>query len=509
MKTRPTGIKSRHVLVAVASTLLLAACGEGSVQDPVVSAASAVVPGNSSPLITGTPTLQASAASLYVFQPSATDADGDMLTFAVTGLPTWATLDAGTGRISGTPTADDAGESAEIEVSVSDGKVSTPLAPFKLNITNPAPRVVSTPGNAAPSISGTATTSVTAGSAFTFTPTAVDPDTLALVFSISGKPTWASFSTATGKLAGTPSSAQVGNYPNIVITVSDGSRTASLPAFAVQVKAAPNAAPTISGTPATSGAVGSAYSFAPSASDPEKQALGWSIAGKPAWASFNTSTGALTGTPGQGNVGTSSGIVITVSDGANTASLPAFSIQVQATANGAPVIGGQPATTGRTGVSYGFTPTASDPNSDALTFSISGKPSWAAFSTSTGALTGVPTAAGSYNTIVISVTDGKTTTSLAAFSILVSATTTGSATLSWTPPTANTDGSTLNNLAGYRVYYGMSEGAMTQTIQITNPGLTSYTVGNLTPGTYYFSIAAYTADGVEGSSSGVGSKTIL
>ncbi|MET0291173.1 MAG: fibronectin type III domain-containing protein [Steroidobacteraceae bacterium] len=84
--------------------------------------------------------------------------------------------------------------------------------------------------------------------------------------------------------------------------------------------------------------------------------------------------------------------------------------------------------------------------------------------------------------------------------------TTGSATLSWTPPTQNTDGSSLANLAGYRIYYGTKADALNQQIQVTNPGLTAYTVSNLDAGTYYFAVAAYTADGVEGAPSSVGSK---
>lgn len=83
-----------------------------------------------------------------------------------------------------------------------------------------------------------------------------------------------------------------------------------------------------------------------------------------------------------------------------------------------------------------------------------------------------------------------------------------SALLSWLPPTTNTDGSSLTKLAGYRIYYGTSANALNRVIDVTNPGLTSYTVGDLTTGTYYFSVAAYTTDGVEGDKSAVGSKTI-
>ncbi|MFN6261678.1 MAG: Ig-like domain-containing protein [Chromatiaceae bacterium] len=98
----------------------------------------------------------------------------------------------------------------------------------------------------------------------------------------------------------------------------------------------PNTAPVISGNPATSIRAGMPYSFMPSASDADAaDTLTFSISNKPAWATFSTSTGSLTGTPAQTDAGVSSGIVISVSDGKVTSSLPAFNLQVLA--NTAPV----------------------------------------------------------------------------------------------------------------------------------------------------------------------------
>jgi hypothetical protein len=85
---------------------------------------------------------------------------------------------------------------------------------------------------------------------------------------------------------------------------------------------------------------------------------------------------------------------------------------------------------------------------------------------------------------------------------------TGRVALSWTPPTENTDGSALSNLSGYRVYFGTRADALTQSVQITNPGLTAYVIENLPQGTTYFAVAAYNASGAESALSGVGSKTI-
>ncbi len=72
-----------------------------------------------------------------------------------------------------------------------------------------------------------------------------------------------------------------------------------------------------------------------------------------------------------------------------------------------------------------------------------------------------------------------------------------SATLSWTPPTQNTDGSPLTDLAGYKIYYGNESGNYQTSIQIDNPGITIYVVENLTPNTYYFVITAFNRIGAE------------
>ena len=74
---------------------------------------------------------------------------------------------------------------------------------------------------------------------------------------------------------------------------------------------------------------------------------------------------------------------------------------------------------------------------------------------------------------------------------------TGSATLSWTAPTARTDGSPLTNLAGYTVFYGRMSGIYDYQIDISNPGISTYVVENLVSGDWYFAMAAYDAQGLE------------
>ncbi len=71
----------------------------------------------------------------------------------------------------------------------------------------------------------------------------------------------------------------------------------------------------------------------------------------------------------------------------------------------------------------------------------------------------------------------------------------GEATLAWDPPVVPTD------VVGYMIHYGTASGSYSMAIDVGNG--TSYTVSNLIDGkTYYFSVTAYNAAGVESELSG-------
>ena len=84
----------------------------------------------------------------------------------------------------------------------------------------------------------------------------------------------------------------------------------------------------------------------------------------------------------------------------------------------------------------------------------------------------------------------------------------GTATLTWTPVMQNTDGTLLLDLAGYKVFYGPSATVMNIVTELPDPSQTSYVVANLSSGTWYFTVAAYTTSGTQGAISNVGTKTI-
>jgi hypothetical protein len=177
--------------------------------------------------------------------------------------------------------------------------------------------------------------------------------------------------------------------------------------------------------------------------------------------------------------------------------------------NSAPTISGTPTTALVVGYPWSFTPTASDPDGDTLTFSIDGKPEFASFDTATGQISWTPSAKGSYGPITITVSDGKATASLEPFTLQVDEPTLGTATVSWEPPTQRTDGSALTDLAGYRVYYGKDANNLSHTIVIDSEGQTSQFIDNLDAGTWYFAVTAVCSKGLESPKSEIGSKTIL
>jgi hypothetical protein len=497
-------ICGRHIPgLALALTLTaLAGCGGGDSSD-------ASNGGNQPPVITGTPTTTLSAGTVYSFTPQAADPDGDPLRFTATNVPAWAQFSTSTGALTGTPTEANVGMTEMITIEVTDSRSVVQLPAFRIQVASAIN--VPPPANTAPAIAGAPATTASVGQVYAFLPVGTDADNDTLTFSIENQPSWATFTASTGELRGTPAAGNVGVTNGIIIRVSDGAASAALPAFNLTVSAgAPpaNRPPTITGTPSTSATVGSTYFFQPVGGDPDGNALSFSIQGQPAWANFSPTTGRLSGTPTA--AGPTGAITITVSDGNVTASLAAFTIQVNATANRPPTISGTPLTSVAVGTAYSFQPSAADPDGNTLTFSITNAPSWATFNPATGGLTGTPTAGdvGTSGIIVIAVSDGRVSISLTAFTITVLQAATGTAAVSWVAPTQNTDDTALTDLASFRVVYGRADNALDQVSVVNNPGATAHTVTNLASGQWFFAVQAVNAQGIESVVSNVATKTI-
>ncbi|MCB0145044.1 MAG: putative Ig domain-containing protein, partial [Caldilineaceae bacterium] len=163
---------------------------------------------NQPPVLTN-PGVQSNAVGDSVNLPlSASDADGDSLTFSATGLPNGISINTGTGAIAGTATT--AG-SFDVTVSVNDGKGGIDSASFGWAVNAPAnqPPVLINPG----------AQSNTVGDSVNLSLSASDADGDSLTFSATGLPNGISINTGTGAIAGTATTA--GNF-DVTLSVSDG-----------------------------------------------------------------------------------------------------------------------------------------------------------------------------------------------------------------------------------------------------------------------------------------------
>ncbi|HSN72548.1 MAG TPA: putative Ig domain-containing protein [Steroidobacteraceae bacterium] len=470
---------------------------------------------NRAPGISGSATTTAAVGTRYAMTLYGWDHDGDALKFSVRNLPSWLSFSYSdsAAKLIGTPTA--AGTFSNVSVSVTDGQATTSFPAFSITVSSSG----TSTSNRAPTISGTPPANAVVGSSYSFQPSASDADGDTLRFSATNLPGWLSLNSGTGRLAGTPSSQHVGTYDNIRVSVSDGKTSAALGPFAITVASGTsgsNRAPGISGTAQTPALVGQRYAMTVYGWDHDKDPLRFSVRNLPSWLSFSygDNWAKLNGVPTTS--GTFSNISISVTDGKSTTNFPAFSITVSgsgtSTGNRAPTISGSPPTSVSVGTSYAFQPTARDADGDTLRFSATNLPAWLALSSSTGRISGTATSQHivTYDNIRITVSDGKSSASLGPFSIavLASGSATGSVTLSWQPPTRNTDGTTLTDLAGFRIRYGTSSSSLTRTLSISNPGITSAVVEDLASGTWYFAVTAVNSKGVESDLSSVVSKRL-
>ena len=185
--------------------------------------------------------------------------------------------------------------------------------------------------NEVPKITSTAPTSASKNAAYTYNITSDDPDA-GETLTITGTtvPSWLTLTDngkGTATLSGTPNNTHVGDH-TIELQVKDADGAVATQSFTLKVKNT-NETPTITGTPDTSFDEDTNYSFTPTANDADGDVLSFSIQNKPAWAKFDSTTGELSGTPDKGDLATTSNIVISVTDGTETVSLPGFNLSIK------------------------------------------------------------------------------------------------------------------------------------------------------------------------------------
>ena len=199
--------------------------------------------------LSGSPPTTATVGKPYSFTPTLTGANcSDCL--RVRNLPAWARFSSATGTLRGTPTA--AGVFPNIRIYARLNRRGISLPAFTITVSG------ATPVSPSLGISGSPSGSVTEGQPYSFIPTVQSSGSTTLSFAVANKPLWALFNSSNGSLSGTPSAGDVATYGNIVISVSNGSTSASLKAFSITVDPAVSGLVTLSWTAPTQNTDGSA-----------------------------------------------------------------------------------------------------------------------------------------------------------------------------------------------------------------------------------------------------------
>jgi hypothetical protein len=262
-----------------------------------------------------------------------------------------------------------------VDNSVGFDMVTLNIIPFKNNI---------------PTISGVADDTILQGYPYSFTPLSSDDDNDTLLFTAVNLPNWLTINSKTGEISGIPSNDDVGITGDINITVTDSYDTVSLPPFKIKVENV-NDIPIISGKSLHIINEDSYFSYTPNASDIDiNTTLLFTQRGFPNWLDINASTGEISGTPTNQDIGIEHNLTIIVSDGYSSASL-IFNLEVKEV-NDAPILSIENATKMVYEDSeFKFIPEVSDEENDTITFTTLHLPNWASIDKNSGIITGVPT----------------------------------------------------------------------------------------------------------------------
>ena len=392
--------------------------------------------GNSGPIFSnGVPdqTAVVGVAYSYVIPGNAaTDADGDSITYSVSGLPAWLSYNSSTRALSGTP--------------VSTGSSSfTVLATDSNGAQNSVTVQMTVTANQSPSISNAAANqSVSGGASFSYTlpnDHASDPEGGALTYSASGMPNWMSFNAGTKTFSG--SAPNSGATSTITITVADAAGNQTTDEFDVVVSAVgmQNLTPVINlPIPNQTVAPGAMFQYAlPEgyASDPENGLLTYNASGMPAWLGFNSVTLAFTGTAPMST--STDTITVTVQDSQANLAQDQFDLVVQepsSQSNGGPVLSvgyvSVTVPTSSNSPTFSFAgPSFTHPTSSITSYSMTQGPSWLSYGIN--GFDGISPSSEQTATVTVVAEDYEGRTASNTFTITVSSSVSSVVTNTYTP----------------------------------------------------------------------------
>jgi VCBS repeat-containing protein len=437
--TAPTGMTINSTTGVISWTPTNAQVGLNSVMVRVRDAALAettqsftiaVANTNDAPTITSTPVTTATEDSVYSYDVNATDPDlGDTLTYALTTAPTGMTINTSTGMISWTPTNAQVG-SHSVTVRVRDVALAQATQTFTVTVANV---------NDTPTITSTPITTATEDSAYSYDVNATDVDAGdTLTYALTTAPTGMTINATTGMISWTPTNAQVGAN-SVTVRVRDVALAEATQSFTVTV-ANTNDAATITSTPVTAATEDSAYSYDVNATDPDVgDTLAYALTTAPTGMSINTSTGVISWTPTNAQVGSHS-VTVRVRDVALAQATQTFTVTV-ANVNDAPTITSTPVTAATEDAAYSYDVNATDVDAgDTLTYALTVAPTGMTINATTGVISWTPTNAQvGANSVTVRVRDVALAEATQSFTVTV-ANTNDAPTITSTPVTTGSVG---------------------------------------------------------------------
>lgn len=326
---------------------------------------------NRAPVIQTSNVLTATEDSLYSVDY---DSDDDpATTWTLLNGPSWLTIDANSGVLSGTPNNAHVG-AWNINISVEDSHGGITWNNFTLEVYNNPPTIL-TSGHL----------SATEDQLYQVDCSSSDDGFGTVLWSLVTGPGWLSINTLTGVLSGTPNNAHVRQWP-VTIEVSDGHGGTDQNSFTITVR---NTPPVILNDDALWVDEDSVYNVDYSSSDDGQGTITWSLnTDASLWLEIDTVMGILSGTPRNEHVG-AYWVNVTVTDGNGGSDGHNFTLTVNNT-NDVPVITTADVLEATEDQKYFVGYQASDDDIDILTWSLNTKAKWLILDSISGELSGTP-----------------------------------------------------------------------------------------------------------------------
>ena len=390
-----------------------------------------VVNVNDEPVIRSTPMLEATEEVLYQYDVEASDDDvlnpsGEVLTFSLDTAPTGMVIDSATGVITWTPTNEQAAQSHDVLVRVTDSAEATVSQSYSIEVANV---------NDAPSITSAAILEATEELLYQYDVEASDDDLLnpsgeVLTFGLDTSPTGMAVDSATGLITWTPTNEQSEGSHEIVVRVTDVAGAYDMQSYTITV-ANVNDDPEITSLAVTEATEEVLYSYDVESDDDDFWTINptevhtYSVDTAPAGMSIDSATGLISWTPTNEQAAQSHDVVVRVTDSAEATVTQSYSIEV-ANVNDAPIITSTAIFESTEELLYQYDVEASDddllnPSGEVLTFSLDTAPVGMSIDSATGLISWTPTneqAAQSHD-VVVRVTDKAGATVSQSYSIEV------------------------------------------------------------------------------------------